>query len=383
MTAEPAPTVRDSVLPCPAMIRRLLPLGLALTFAGCATRVPPAPPLPSAPPPAPVPVPSVVPSGPVADLAAARQAFTQDAAARYGVDAARVASVLATAQVRDPIIAAMSRPAEAKPWRDYRPLFLVPSRVEGGKAFLAAHRAQLAQVEARYGVPAEIIVAILGVETGYGANMGKYPVIDALYTLGFRYPRTNAADKIARENQREAFFRDELAQSFAMERDAHLDVTQLLGSYAGAMGWGQFMPSSYREYAVDGDGDGKRDLFTDLDDVFPSVANYFVGRGQWVRGRPVMVRAARAAGAQPLNPDNRDDRMYPQAQLAAMGYRPMQPVPADEPASVITLDGANGQETWMVFRNFIAITRYNKSPLYSTAVYQLSQEIAGHPVPGA
>ena len=369
------------------MIRRLLPLGLALTFAGCATRVPPPPSLPPAAPlpaPVPAPAPSAVPTGPVPDLAVARQAFARDAAARYGVDAARVASVLATAEIRDSIITAMSRPAEAtKPWRDYRPLFLMPSRIDGGKAFLAAHRAQLERAEAKYGVPAEIIVAILGVETGYGANMGKYPVVDALYTLGFRYPRTNAPDKVARENQREAFFRDELAQAFAMERDAHLDVTQLRGSYAGAMGWGQFMPSSYRQYAVDGDGDGKRDLFTDLDDVFPSVANYFVGRGQWVRGKPVMVRANRAAGAQPLNPDNRDDRLYPQAQLAAMGYRPLQPVAADEPATVITLDGANGEETWMVFRNFIAITRYNKSPLYSTAVYQLSQEIAGHPVPGA
>lgn len=323
------------------------------------------------------------PTGPVPDLVAARQAFAQDAAAEYGVDPQRVESVLATAQIREPIIAAMSRPAEGKPWSEYRPLFLNAARIEGGKAFIDRHRNELQAVEAKYGVPAEIIVAIIGVETGYGANMGKYPVVDALYTLAFRYPRTNAPDKIARENMREAFFRDELAQAFAMEKDARLDVTQLRGSYAGAMGWGQFMPSSYRQYAVDGDGDGKRDLFGDLADVLPSIANYFVGKGQWQRGQPVMVRATRDANAQAINPDNRSETMLSQADLAKLGYHPMQQVAPDLPANIITLDGANGPEYWMVFPNFVAITRYNKSPLYSTAVYQLSQVIAGRPVPGA
>ncbi|PNS08405.1 MltB: lytic murein transglycosylase B [Lysobacter silvestris] len=323
------------------------------------------------------------PTGPVPDLVTARHDFARDAAAKYGVDPQRVESILASAQIRAPIIAAMSRPAEGKAWSEYRPLFLNGARIDGGKAFIAKHRNELQAVETKYGVPAEIIVAIIGVETGYGANMGKYPVVDALYTLGFRYPRTNAPDKIERENMREAFFRDELAQAFAMEKEARLDISQLRGSYAGAMGWGQFMPSSYRQYAVDGDGDGKRDLFGDLADVLPSIANYFVGRGQWQRGQPVMVRATRDAGAQAINPDNRSEAMLPQADLAKMGYRPLQQVAAELPANIITLDGANGPEYWMVFPNFVAITKYNKSPLYSTAVYQLSQMIAGHPVPGA
>ncbi|MBS0224848.1 MAG: lytic murein transglycosylase B [Proteobacteria bacterium] len=368
--------------------RLLLPAAVALMLAACATQVPP--PKPVVVPPAPAPIPAPVPApqaprptGPVPDLVAARHAFAQQAASKYGIDPQRVESVLATAQIREPIIAAMSRPAEGKPWSEYRPLFLNAARIDGGKAFIAKHRDALSAVEAKYGVPAEIIVAIIGVETGYGANMGKYPVTDALYTLGFRYPRTNAPDKIERENMREAFFRDELAQAFAMEKEAHLDITQLRGSYAGAMGWGQFMPSSYRQYAVDGDGDGKRDLFTDLADVLPSIANYFVGRGQWQRGQPVMVRATRDASAQPINPDNRSEAMLPQADLAKMGYRPLQAVPTGLPANIITLDGANGPEYWMVFPNFVAITRYNKSPLYSTAVYQLSQLISGHPVPGA
>ncbi|QYR53348.1 lytic murein transglycosylase B [Lysobacter soyae] len=368
------------------MTRRLLLICAATLLASCATQKvpPPKPELPPAPPvvePAPS---AVTPTGPVPDLVAAKEAFALDTAAKYRVDANRVRSVLASAEIKDSIITAMSRPAEGtKQWRDYRPIFIVPSRIEGGKAFMTQNAALLSRAESRYGVPKEIITAITGVETGYGSNMGKYRVIDALYTLAFRYPRTNLPEKIARENAREAFFRDELAQVFALEGESHMDATQLKGSYAGAMGWGQFMPSSYRQYAVDGDNDGKRDLLTDLDDVIPSIANYFIGRGQWVPGRPVMVRANRRPDAQAFNPGNTVDQLYSQQALASMGWRPLQDVPADEPATIITFEGANGTEYWMAFRNFVAITKYNKSPMYAAAVYQLSQEIAGTPVPGA
>ena len=368
------------------MTRRLLLICTAAFLASCATQKMPAPkPVsPAVPPVAPTTPVSVTPTGPVPDLAAAREAFALESAAKYGVDAQRVRTVLATAEIKDSIISAMSRPAEGtKQWREYRPIFIVPSRIEGGRKFIAQNAALLSRAESRYGVPKEIITAITGVETGYGGNMGKYRVVDALYTLAFRYPRTNQPEKIARENAREAFFRDELAQVFALEGESHMDATQLKGSYAGAMGWGQFMPSSYRQYAVDGDNDGKRDLLTDLEDVIPSIANYFIGRGQWVPGRPVMVRATRAPTAQAFNPQNSVDRMYSQQALATMGWRPLQSVPADEPATIITFEGANGTEYWMAFRNFVAITKYNKSPMYAAAVYQLSQEIAGTPVPGA
>ena len=367
------------------MTRRILFICATAFLASCATQKPstPQPQLPP-PPVAPVVTNTETPTGPVPDLVAAREAFALDTQSKYGVDAQRVRTVLATAEIKDSIISAMSRPAEGtKQWRDYRPIFIVPSRIEGGKKFMADNAVLLSGAQAKYGVPKEIITAITGVETGYGSNMGKYRVIDALYTLAFRYPRTNLPEKIARENAREAFFRDELAQVFALEGESHMDATQLKGSYAGAMGWGQFMPSSYREFAVDGDNDGKRDLLTDLDDVIPSIANYFIGRGQWVPGRPVMVRATRSAGAQAFNPQNGVDRMYSQQSLAQMGWRPLQSVPSDEPATIITFEGANGTEYWMAFRNFVAITKYNKSPMYAAAVYQLSQEIAGTPVPGA
>ncbi len=330
-------------------------------------------PVPEAPAPAP-------PAPHIRDFSLARAEFIRSTAKRYGIPEAGIEATLAKANIRDSIVNAMSRPAEAKPWADYRPIFIQPKRIDDGRAFLAAHREQLMRAEAKYGVPAEIITAIIGVETSYGGNKGSYPVIDALYTLAFAYPRTDDPAKLARENQREAFFRDELAQLFALGKAEGFDIAALKGSYAGAMGYGQFMPSSYRDYALDGDGDGKRDLFDDLDDVFASVANYFVKKGGWQRGGPVMQRAVRDAGAADFNADKIElDQTL--ASLAALGYRPadpaLSPTDAAAPATLITLDGANGPEYWIIYNNFKAITRYNGSRLYATAVYQLSRAIAG------
>ncbi|WP_158982840.1 lytic murein transglycosylase B [Lysobacter panacisoli] len=315
-------------------------------------------------------------------LEQARAAFVKETAAQYGIDPAYIESVLAKAQIRDAIVAAMARPAEAKPWRDYRPIFITQARIDGGREFLAQHRDALAKAEAQHGVPAQVIVSIIGVETNYGRNTGSYPVLDALYTLAFAYPRTGDPAKADRENRREAFFRGELGQLFALGKETGLDITTLTGSYAGAMGWGQFMPSSYREFAVDGDGDGKRDLFNNLNDVFASIANYFVKKGGWVRGGAVTVRANAAVDAQPIEPENLDP-VYSMADLAARGFRPLTPVPAEQTATVVNLDGDNGREFWFGFRNFYAITRYNISKHYAMAVYQLSEAIAGRDVPVA
>ncbi|MBW3551259.1 MAG: lytic murein transglycosylase B [Proteobacteria bacterium] len=241
-------------------------------------------------------------------------------------------------------------------------------------------RDALAKVEAETGVPAEIIVSIIGVETSYGGNTGSYPVVDALYTLAFAYPRTGEAAKADRENRREAFFRGELAQLFALGQEQDLDITTLKGSYAGAMGWGQFMPSSYREFAVDGDDDGRIDLFGSTDDVFASIANYFVKKGGWVRGGPVVVRAQRDPDAQDLEPEGLEPDMR-LAELGALGYRPATPVAPDQTAVLLNLDGVDGMEHWLGFRNFYAITRYNISKLYAMAVYQLAEAIAGRENP--
>lgn len=335
--------------------------------------------MPSAPASPPAVVDATPPAPHLRDIGPARAEFVRSTAQRFKIPAAEIEAVLANAQIREPIIKAMSRPAEAKPWRDYRPIFIQPKRIEDGRAFLATHGTALQRAEDQSGVSRDIIVAILGIETSYGGNKGSFPVVDALYTLAFAYPRTGDPAKAARENQREAFFRDELAQLFALAREQQLDIGSLKGSYAGAMGWGQFMPSSYRDYGVDGDGDGRVDLFNDLDDVFASVANYFQKKGKWERGGPVMERATRDAGAADfVNPGNGVTLDQTLASLAAAGYRPaVTPLATGKPVTLVTLEGAAGPEYWIVHNNFKAITTYNISRLYATAVYQLSQSIAG------
>ncbi|WP_058835728.1 lytic murein transglycosylase B [Luteimonas abyssi] len=281
----------------------------------------------------------------------------------YGVSPQRIRDTLARAEYKQNIIDAISRPAEAvRPWRDYRPIFVNDQRISGGVRFYREHRDALERVAAETGVPAEYIVSIIGVETSYGRITGNFRVVDALYTLAFDFPR------------RAPFFAGELAQLFALiEEEPQLDVMALKGSYAGAMGMGQFMPSSYRLWAKDGDGDGRRDLLTHTPDVFASIANYFVVHG-WERGAPVVARADRAPGADEFRPENMEP-VHPQAQLAARGYTPRAGEPVAEGATLLTFDGDAGQEYWLGYRNFYVITRYNRSPMYSLAVHQLAQAI--------
>ena len=366
------------------MIRRVLSSLLPLALAACATQVPPPatavaghapkprahapehllPPVPQ-PPERPVAPPSV--TDPALPQAQRIDAFVDYTAATYGADPQVVRTALAQAQFKQSIVDAISRPAEAvKPWRDYRPIFLTDARIDGGRAFYAANRAALDRVAAQTGVPAEYIVAIIGVETSYGQNTGRYRVLDALYTLAFGYPK------------RAPFFAGELAQLFALGREENMDVAALTGSYAGAMGWGQFMPSSWRAWGKDGDADGRRDLSSDRDDVFASIANYFVAHG-WERGAPVAARVSLDPSMAEFLPGTVDP-VYPLSSLAARGYQlqPGQPVPAatqSQGATVLGLDGAQGREYWLGYRNFYVITRYNHSPMYAMAVHQLAQAI--------
>ncbi len=324
------------------------------------------PPVPQ-PPERPVAPPSV--TDPAIGQAQRIDAFVDYTSSTYGVAPATIRAALAQAQFKQNIIDAMSRPAEkTRSWADYRPIFLNASRIDAGRAFYADNRVALDRVAARTGVPAEYIVAIIGVETSYGRITGKYRVLDALYTLAFGYPK------------RAPFFAGELAQLFALGKEEGIDVTTLTGSYAGAMGWGQFMPSSYRNWAKDGDGDGHRELIADKDDVFASIANYFVVHG-WQRGAPVIARAMRAPDAGDFVPDGLDP-VYPLSWLAQQGYRPQagEPVPPAGDAAgatLLALDGDAGKEYWLGYRNFYVISRYNHSPMYSLAVYQLAQAIRG------
>ncbi|MFZ5635872.1 MAG: lytic murein transglycosylase B [Pseudomonadota bacterium] len=358
-----------------------------LSLAACATQSPP--PKPSAvvvapePPPPPAPAAPLLPKVPqpqerpvappaVADPAIPREqriaAFVDYTAKTYGVDPQRVRDVLAAAEYKQSIIDAITRPAEAvKPWRDYRTIFMTPARIDGGIAFYRDNREALDRVAAETGVPAEYIVAIIGVETFYGRNTGSYRVVDALYTLAFDHPK------------RAPFFAGELAQLFALTaQEPQLPILELKGSYAGAMGMGQFMPSSYRLWAKDGDRDGRRDLLTHKPDVFASIANYFVVHG-WQADGPVVARAALDAGRAEFAPENLEP-VHALSTLVERGYRPLpgEPQPADpatQGATVVGLDGDAGREYWLGYRNYYVITRYNRSPMYALAVHQLAQAI--------
>lgn len=244
---------------------------------------------------------------------------------------------------------------------------MTDKRIADGVAFVKANRELLQKVSDEYGVPVGIIAAIIGVETSYGKITGKYRVIDALTTLAFHYP------------PREKFFRGELRQLFLLN-GKHLayPLTELRGSYAGAMGWGQFMPTSIANYAVDYDGDGKIDLWNSLPDITASIASYFVGHG-WETDQPVVSRAQASATAGEYKPANLEASTV--EALSALGYTAQEPENPARAATLLTLEGVNGPERFITYKNFYVISRYNRSALYSMAVWQLSNAIAAGSTP--
>jgi membrane-bound lytic murein transglycosylase B len=264
----------------------------------------------------------------------------------------------------DRVLPSITKPAESKEWKDYRPLFMTDERISKGVAFWDQYADALTRAEATYGVPAEMIVAIIGVETKYGGNKGRIRVIDSLSTLAFDYP------------PRAPFFRKELWQFLILAKEQHFDPLDVQGSYAGAMGFPQFMPSSWRNLAVDFDGDGKRDLINDPVDAIGSVANYFKANG-WKSGDPVAVRA-RIISQDYDSAINKDLTVNSTlGEIAKKGLVPRQEGTylAASPASALRLQGDKGAEFWLAFPNFYVITRYNRSPLYAMAAFQLSQAI--------
>jgi membrane-bound lytic murein transglycosylase B len=255
----------------------------------------------------------------------------------------------------------MNKPAEKLEWHQYRKIFLTDKRISRGVAFWQRNRELLERIERDYGVPPEIVVAIVGVETFYGQYKGKAPVFDTLVTFAFDYPK------------RARFFTAELEAYLRLAKENGFDPRSLKGSYAGAMGMPQFIASSYRSYAVDYDGDGQADLFESLADVLGSVANYFRKHG-WKPGAPVVHPlqgdAAAAGGFKTgLKP------AYRWAQLKAAGFRSEEPIPDDAPVSLLRLKQPQSEEYWAGRDNFYVITRYNHSELYAMAVHQLGQAI--------
>ena len=294
-------------------------------------------------------------------------AFIEEMAARHGFPKDYLAGVLSQAHRKQwtlDYLAKEAGPAVATPrpgaWTRYRSKFLTDLHINGGVNFWQRHGRSLQRASERYGVPPEYILGIMGVETLFGRNLGSHRVLDALTTLAFDYPR------------RGDYFRGELEKFLVMARNERIDPARPVGSYAGAMGLGQFMPSSFLSLAVDFDGDGHRDLWQ-ADDAIGSIANYFAEHG-WRRGEPV-VTAATATEANVQNLESGYDSDYALATLMAKGIRPAAPVAEESSVSLLRLRADRGDEYWLGHKNFYVITRYNHSTHYAMAVHQLAQAI--------
>ena len=274
--------------------------------------------------------------------------------------------VLGSAEKKQNILDAIARPAEkSKSWGEYRDIFLTSERIDAGAAFWDENQDMLERIAAETGVPIEILVGIIGVETYYGRITGSYRVLDALSTLAFHYP------------PRSKFFRRELEEYLLLVREEGMQASDATGSYAGAMGRPQFMPSSFRAYAVDSTGDGKRDIWNDWTDVAGSIANYFLEHG-WEPGQDVTVQASLGGGWQGPVPEPRNTLKPSEtiASLSRKGVMFVSELPAESKSELLTLEGSEGTEHWVGFHNFFVITRYNRSVMYALAVHQLGEEIA-------
>lgn len=300
------------------------------------------------------------------------RAFIDEMVEQDGFDRAALRRVLAQAKFQPQIVAAMQRPVLEPPrWHEYAPQFLNRPRIDAGVAFWNAHAQPLGRAEEQFGVPAEVIVAILGVETFYGRNTGRYRVLDALATLAFDYPR------------RAVFFRGELRQFLLLARELSLSPLAVRGSFAGAMGIPQFMPGSYRNYAVDFDTDGRTDLWSSADDAIGSVGSY-LARHDWQRGQPVLLPAIIAAADRDVVLRRLDGGLSERRSHAAWATDGVSadPSPFDlaaDPVGLLLLEEttAAGETAryQIACHNFYVITRYNRSRLYAAAVWELAVAI--------
>jgi membrane-bound lytic murein transglycosylase B len=306
-------------------------------------------------------------SGVYADNALLRQKdvqlFINNMVVHDGFSRGELVAAMKAAQFQPQIIESMDKPYEKKTWDVYKALFVTPARVQQGIDFWQANAETLSRAQKEYGVPADIIVAILGVETQYGKRQGEYRVLDALTTLAFHYPK------------RSDYFTKELREFFLLCQEHHVSPTTYIGSYAGAIGQPQFMPSSYRQFAVDFDGHGKRDLINNNKDVIGSVANYFHQHG-WMPHEYVVQQAKLEGDRTKPLAVNSKHADYAYTELVASGVKLMSTIPNHpKQAGLIELTTDKGSEYWVAYPNFYVITRYNTSPQYALAVYLLSQQL--------
>ena len=288
--------------------------------------------------------------------------FAKSFSEKNNVPIEEVNAIINKANYQADIIEKISKPAEGTmTWERYRKIFITDERINAGVEFWKENSETLAKVSAESGVPEHIILGIIGVETYFGRIKGSYKVLDALYTLSFGYPK------------RAKFFTSELEAYLILAKEEKLDIETTKGSYAGAMGYSQFMPTSYRAYAKSFEENGTRDLINSPEDAIASVANYLKVH-RWENGEPVTSKATMTRKITKLNPQ----ALKPKNKVSdytAIGFKPAEKLNADIPATMIILENENGEEHWFGMNNFYVITRYNHSPLYAMAVYQLAEAV--------
>jgi membrane-bound lytic murein transglycosylase B len=289
-------------------------------------------------------------------------AFIEQMATKHQFDESELTDLFETVEIKQDILKRIASPSEGLPWYKYRKIFMTDARIDAGVQFWRDNAPALAAAEKQYGVPAEIIVAIIGVETLFGKNTGNHRVIDALSTLAFAYP------------PRSKFFLGELENFLLLCRDEHINPVDPTGSYAGAMGLPQFMPSSFRTYAVDFDNDNRRDIWRNSTDAIASVANYFA-QHHWQTGKAIAVPVtAKYGNYEPvLNNNLKPDLSV--TELESLNLIISRQIPLDSKVKLLSFEQQQGKELWAALDNFYVITRYNHSPLYAMAVYQLSLSI--------
>lgn len=287
------------------------------------------------------------------------EAFTKEFSTRTNYSYEEVKGIFDQATYQESVIEKISNPAESKmTWKRYRNIFMKEERISAGVAFWNDYEKELVSVSENTGVSVEVILGILGVETYFGQRKGGYKILDALYTLSFGYPK------------RAKFFKSELGHFLEMVKEEKLEINELKGSYAGAMGYCQFMPSSYRAYAKSYDVGGTRDLFFSPEDAIASIANYLKVH-RWKKGQKVVASAVKSSDAQKVSKESLKPK-YPVSHYSNLGYRPVGNI---SPSSLSTLIQLDDSEYWLGFNNFYVITRYNHSHLYAMAVYELAEAI--------
>jgi len=292
--------------------------------------------------------------------------FIDEMVEKHEFDRAALSAVLAEAKIKQVIIKKISTPAERTlTWGEYRKIFITKERINAGATFWRDNKEMLERIALETGVPIEMLIGIIGVETYFGRITGKDRVIDALATLAFEYP------------PRSKFFRNELVEFLILAREEELDPTEPMGSYAGAMGRPQFMPSSFRAYAVDSTGDGKRDIWGNWADVAGSVANYFLAH-RWRVDEEVVTQATlSSAWSGPIpSPANTLKMTDTVESLSKQGVMFATDLCADSKGQLLTYEGDTGLEHWVGFHNFFVITKYNRSVMYALAAHQLGRLVS-------